>query len=83
TGAPGPAVLDDDPLLKSSGVRVGKSGVEAGMEEELRGAHGRAQVEVDARGRFVRRLSETSPVAGQDVRLTVDTGLQVAVAERL
>ncbi len=82
-GAVDKRALDDDPILRLADARVGKAGVEAGMEAELRGVGGQAKIEVDARSRFVRRVSETAPLAGRDVRLTVETKLQAQVMERL
>ena len=82
-GAIDKRALDDDPVLRLSQARIGKTGVEAGMEAELRGVAGQTQIEVDARGRQVRTLAKTSPIPGRDVRLTVDTALQAQVMERL
>ena len=53
------------------------------MEAELRGIGGQAQIEVDARSRFVRRIGETAPLPGRDVRVTVDTKFQAQVMARL
>ena len=82
-GAVDRRALDDEPVLRLSETRVGKAGVEAGMELELRGIAGTDQIEVDARGREVRKLKQTRPRAGQDIRLTVDTDFQAQVCERL
>lgn len=82
-GAIDKRALDDDPVLRLSQSRVGKAGVEAGMEMELRGIAGQAQIEVDARGRFVRTVRETKPLAGRDMTLTVDTKVQTQLMERL
>jgi len=59
----------------------GKSGIEQRYEFELHGRAGAEQVEVDASGRAVRVLSRTSPVAGNNLVLTLDTKLQ-EVAEK-
>jgi penicillin-binding protein 2 len=75
--------LDDDPFLKLPGARIGKTGVELGMEGDLRGEAGSRRFEVDARGRVVRNLDETDPVAGRDVVLTIDTSLQARVLARI
>ena len=45
------ASIDDDALMRMPGLRIGKSGVEAGMEQELRGDGGVHKIEVDAKGR--------------------------------
>mgnify|MGYP000849806319 CR=1 FL=1 len=75
--------IDDDPLMRLPGMRVGKTGVEAGLEEELRGEGGVQKIEVDARGRMTRNLEVRDPAAGRDIALTIDMGLQRRVFERL
>ena len=75
--------IDDDALMRMPQMRIGKSGVEAGMEQELRGDGGVQKIEVDARGRMMRNLEVRDPVPGRDVRLTIDTGLQWRVYERV
>jgi penicillin-binding protein 2 len=68
--------LNDDPVLKLPGARVGRTGVELGMEEKLRGVSGSVKHEVDARGRIVRSLDQKEPERGDDVVVTLDTALQ-------
>ena len=75
--------LDDDPVLRLPGMRIGKTGVERGMEDRLRGESGHVKHEVDARGRVVRDLEQAEPSPGRDVTLTIDTGLQAKVLTRL
>lgn len=60
---------------------IGKAGVEASYERQLRGTYGRKQIEVDAFGREQKVLASDEPVQGQDLTLTIDYDLQ-AVAER-
>lgn len=60
---------------------IGKLGLEAHYEFELHGTTGHEQVEVDAGGRAVRILSQTAPIPGNNLTLTLDTKLQ-AVAEQ-
>ncbi len=50
--------------------------IELSYERELHGVTGVEEVEVDAGGRAVRTLSRTPPVAGNDLRLSLDIGLQ-------
>ncbi|MEO1693981.1 MAG: penicillin-binding protein 2 [Pseudomonadota bacterium] len=71
--------LDDDPVLRLPGMRIGKIGVERGMEERLRGAGGYVKREIDARGRVVRDLERKEPNRGDDIALTIDTELQQKV----
>lgn len=75
--------IDDDALMRLPGMRIGKSGIEAGLEGVLRGEGGAEKVEVDARGRLVRTLDMHDAVAGSDVTLTIDTTLQSRVFDRV
>ena len=75
--------LDDDPVLRLPGMRTGKTGVELGMEEQLRGEGGHVKHEVDARGRIVRDLEQQEPQPGRDVVVTLDTALQARTLARL
>ena len=62
---------------------IGKVGVEAGLENVLRGKNGWADIEVDARGRIVRTLDSQAPVPGDSVYLSLDATLQRATAQSL
>lgn len=55
---------------------VGKSGIERSWEKDLHGVDGGRQIEVDARGRFLRTVSEKAPTTGNSLVLTVDLELQ-------
>ncbi len=55
---------------------IGKVGVELSYERELHGKTGFEEVEVDALGRAVRTLSRTPPGSGDDLKLSLDIGLQ-------
>jgi len=57
---------------------IGKVGLEFSYERELHGTAGWEEVEVDAAGRAVRTLSRTSPVGGNNLRLSLDIRLQEA-----
>ena len=59
----------------------GKSGIERNWEHELHGSDGGRQIEVDARGRFLRSISEFPPTVGNSLVLTIDGELQ-KIAER-
>ena len=54
---------------------IGKYGLEQMFESELRGTPGLDKVEVDNQGRAVNVVEVKKPVAGHDVRLTVDLGV--------
>ena len=60
---------------------IGKSGLEQFYEQELHGVTGFEQVEVTAAGRAVRVLARTPPQQGNNLRLTLDVGLQRVVEE--
>jgi len=60
----------------NAGDYVGKSGIERSWEMELHGADGGRQIEVDARGRFLRTVTETNPTIGNSLVLTIDSDLQ-------
>lgn len=55
---------------------VGQAGVEQAYDRMLRGRDGLERLEVNSRGRVVRVLSVTPPAAGENLRLTIDIGLQ-------
>jgi penicillin-binding protein 2 len=80
-----PEIAGDDPLLLHPGFRVGRAGVEASLDERLRGAAGQTKVEVNAFGRVIREVPEQSipPSPGEDVRLTIDVRAQRTAMEVL
>lgn len=55
---------------------AGKNGIERALEKELHGADGGRQLEVDARGRVLRTISESYPSVGNSVVLTIDAAVQ-------
>jgi penicillin-binding protein 2 len=75
--------VDDDPLMRVPGFRTGKSGVEKGLDRELRGLPGTIKYEVDAHGRVVRQLGATPSVRGTDFVLTIDQELQAIALKRI
>lgn len=62
---------------------IGKDGVEAMFETQLRGSPHVRKLEVDSRGRLVRELGSKPAVAGNDVVLTVDIDIQKIAQESL
>jgi penicillin-binding protein 2 len=83
--APAESDLTGDRLLELPGFRIGKNGVEKQYDEILRGKQGRKRVEVDAVGRVVAERVEDriEPTPGQDLVLSIDSGLQQFVQQRL
>ncbi|RRD65891.1 penicillin-binding protein 2 [Fretibacterium sp. OH1220_COT-178] len=67
----------------SGGDLIGKSGIERSYEAELRGLAGEEALEVDARGRRVRTLDSRVAIKGEDLRLTLDMGVQKLAVELL
>lgn len=55
---------------------IGKNGIERALEKELHGGDGGRQLEVDARGRVLRTISESYPTVGNSVVLTIDAAIQ-------
>jgi penicillin-binding protein 2 len=73
----------DDPLLALPGLRIGRAGMEKFHDLALRGRAGSVQLEVNAVGRVIRELDRVEGVPGDDVGLTIDTGLQQDVLKIL
>ena len=80
-GYTGPISADQLAALRSSGYLpddlIGKTGLEATYEQELRGTYGSESVERDASGRRLQVLQTISePQAGDSLQLTIDTRAQ-------
>ena len=73
--------------LKSKGYRlgdvVGRAGIEASYEDQLRGEGGGQRVEVNAAGDVVQILQEKPSRTGKELTLTIDLDLQRAATEAL
>ena len=67
----------------NAGDYVGKSGIERSWESYLHGTDGGRQIEVDARGRFLRTVAETGTSVGNTVMLTIDLEMQKAAEKAL
>jgi len=65
----------------NAGDYTGKSGIERNWEDFLHGIDGGRQIEVDARGRFLRTVEETNSSVGNTVVLTIDLDLQRAAED--
>lgn len=74
-----------DPLFADyhAGDLVGKMGIEQEYESLLRGVDGKSLSEVDATGKPIRILGQTDPIPGQNITLTLDSGLQKAAADAM
>ncbi len=65
------------------GLRIGKNGLEKQYDSLLCGKVGNVQLEVNAHGRVIRELARQKPLAGHDVTLSLDIGLQQDVLQQL
>ncbi|MEG9861499.1 MAG: penicillin-binding protein 2 [Parvularculales bacterium] len=72
-----------DPLLKLPDFRIGRRGVERGVDRLLRGAAGVSRVEVNAFGRVIREVDRKLGESGRDVALTLDMDTQAYAARLL
>jgi penicillin-binding protein 2 len=76
--------LTANPTKYKSGMEIGQSGIEAKFNDYLQGIDGSARVRVDSSGqRAGGRTLMTAAQPGQTVRLTIDTGLQLAAQNAL
>ena len=62
---------------------IGKDGLEASLESTLKGTDGVKTIMVNSGGDYIETLSETEPVAGKNVYLTIDSELQKVAEDAL
>lgn len=62
---------------------IGKRGVEQYYETLLRGKMGAEEAEINASGQIVRTLKTIPPKPGQNLYLTIDSGLQAAAQQAM
>ncbi|MBS0565032.1 MAG: penicillin-binding protein 2 [Proteobacteria bacterium] len=74
---------DPDPLLQIPKFQIGKLGIEAKYEDQLRGKAGTRRIEVNATGREMREIDRREGDPGANLRLTLDARLQNYVLARL
>ncbi|MCG8442035.1 MAG: penicillin-binding protein 2, partial [Caulobacterales bacterium] len=71
-------------VLRHPAYRVGRSGVELSLDDQLQGEWGELRVEVDAYGRSIREMGlDQDARPGEDVTLTLDAELQAFALSRL
>lgn len=58
---------------------IGKTGIEASMESHLQGKKGSETIYVDNLGKIIATSDYVEPMAGNDIYLTIDRDLQIAV----
>lgn len=64
-------------------MKEGKTGIENYYEQNLRGLFGHKQLEVNARGKFVREISKGDSTPGNSLKLNIDSQLQKHTASLL
>ncbi len=83
----GPQFAEDAARLKGQNYQlnepVGKDGLEARYEADLRGTVGFTAVEQDAYGHQIEALQSKDPVPGNSLKLSIDAGLQRYIGELL
>ncbi|MFN8983865.1 MAG: penicillin-binding protein 2, partial [Alphaproteobacteria bacterium] len=82
-GTPTEQEAGDEGIVNLPGMRVGRAGLERFHDRVLRGRAGAVQVEVNAVGRVIRELDRREGIPGQDVQISVDTGLQKAIRDKI
>jgi len=60
---------------------VGKMGIEYSWEKELKGTPGQINIEVDAMGRQKKIINEVPAIDGENLQLSIDSGLQQKAEE--
>jgi penicillin-binding protein 2 len=78
-----PAEGSGDQPIYDKDDKVGLVGIEASMENVLRGTKGQRTIEVNANQREVREISSVPAVPGENVVLTIDSALQISVTKLL
>ncbi len=58
---------------------VGKTGIEQSMESYLQGVKGSETIYVDNMGKIIETADYVEPIAGNDIYLTIDKDLQIAI----
>ena len=62
---------------------IGKLGIEKFYEDQLHGTTGFEEVEINNRGKVIRKLRDQPAIAGSSIRLTIDIELQRYIANLL
>jgi penicillin-binding protein 2 len=62
---------------------IGRAGIEASAEQRLAGVRGGSVQIVDQAGKLVRTIAQKAAVAGEDIKLSLDAGIQEQAASAL
>jgi len=76
-------IQDDDPLLRIPRFQIGKNGIEAREEHELRGKAEIKSIEVNSVGRVMREIGSKPGSPGKNLQLTINEGLQRVAHDRI
>jgi penicillin-binding protein 2 len=68
---------------RPSGSVIGRSGVEAVYDDQLRGTDGIEKLQVDLNSTVTGNLGTVSPIAGDNLVLSIDSGIQAAAEKAL
>ena len=82
-GAPDKQSLDGEAALRVAGMRMGRTGVELGLERRLRGEAGLIKLQIEGKSRTIRQLEEVPSQRGRDAVLTIDLAMQRRALELL
>ena len=75
--------INENVAYKLPGAKIGKVGLENHFEETLFGTPGYREIEVNSRGKEIRKLSKKDTLKGQDLSLSIDRDLQMQIFARL
>ena len=78
--------ISNSELIKNNhvpGLKVGKTGLEKSLEEQLIGVNGIERYEVNAYGKRIKQINYESGQHGKKIKLTVDTEIQKLSSELL
>lgn len=62
----------------AAGDSLGRAGIEQTYDNQLRGRAGDTRLQVDSTGRIIGQFPSTMPKPGENVRLSIDSGIQQA-----
>ena len=82
-GAVSKQELEEAPVLGLPGFKIGKTGIEKQYDTQMRGLAGTSKVEVNVVGREVRELDKNPSTPGRRIMLSIDSGLQQFMHQRL
>ncbi len=76
--------LEDSKFLDyKGGDIIGKMGIERQYEDRLKGVDEKQLMEVNSMGKIVRKLGQTDPIPGENIKLTVSSEIQNAAYEAM